>query len=97
MQVDTQTGLAKGIGVALATEVCADVAIIGAVKAARGKAPWRYAAVAGGLAAVGVAALVRLIPQIEAAVLSLAAESLEQREYITGKSGDEAGEGACGA
>lgn len=72
-----KTDLACALGIGVATEVCADTAIIGGIMAARGKAPWSFVAVAGGLAVAGIAVLLRMLPAIEDAVVDLAAEQLE--------------------
>lgn len=69
-----KTSLAKGVGVAVATEVAADTAIISGIMATRGKAPRAFVAVAGCLAVAGLALLARMLPVIEDEVLKTAAE-----------------------
>lgn len=80
-----KTDIAKGIGLAVATEVCADTAIIGGILASRGKASWNFVAVAGGLAIAGLYALIKMTPAIEDAVVDLAAERLEKGDCSGGE------------
>lgn len=69
-----KTSLAKGIGLALATEVAADSAVIGGVLSAKGKVPRAFVAVAGCLAVAGLALLARMLPVLEDEVVKAAVE-----------------------